>query len=82
MIENMDELPWVTPVYKRDLTIENYFIGYLQASVRVLLHRTRLPLEVHLLPVAPDRRRPPLSRAQRRERHRGSAAGSRRTCRR
>ena len=30
MIENMDELPWVTPVYKRDLTIENYFIGYLQ----------------------------------------------------
>jgi hopanoid biosynthesis associated radical SAM protein HpnJ len=30
MIENMDELPWVTPVYQRDLTIENYFIGYLQ----------------------------------------------------
>ena len=30
MIENMDELPWVAPVYKRDLTIENYFIGYLQ----------------------------------------------------
>jgi len=30
MIENMDELPWVTPVYKRDLTIPNYFIGYLQ----------------------------------------------------
>ncbi|EQD43761.1 radical SAM domain-containing protein, partial [mine drainage metagenome] len=30
MIENMDDLPWVTPVYKRDLTIENYFIGYLQ----------------------------------------------------
>ncbi len=30
MIENMDDLPWVTPVYQRDLTIENYFIGYLQ----------------------------------------------------
>jgi hopanoid biosynthesis associated radical SAM protein HpnJ len=29
-IENMDELPFVTDVYKRDLTIENYFIGYLQ----------------------------------------------------
>ena len=26
----MDALPWVTPVYKRDLTIENYFGGYLQ----------------------------------------------------
>jgi len=30
MIPDMDELPWVTPVYKRDLTINNYFIGYLQ----------------------------------------------------
>jgi radical SAM superfamily enzyme YgiQ (UPF0313 family) len=26
----MDRLPFVSPVYKRDLTIENYFIGYLQ----------------------------------------------------
>jgi hopanoid biosynthesis associated radical SAM protein HpnJ len=30
MIENMDELPWVAPIYKRDLKIENYFIGYLK----------------------------------------------------
>jgi hopanoid biosynthesis associated radical SAM protein HpnJ len=30
MIENMDELPWVAPTYKRDLKIENYFIGYLK----------------------------------------------------
>ncbi len=30
MIEDMDQLPWVAPVYKRDLTIEKYFIGYLQ----------------------------------------------------
>jgi radical SAM superfamily enzyme YgiQ (UPF0313 family) len=29
-IENMDDLPFVVEVYKRDLTIENYFIGYLQ----------------------------------------------------
>jgi radical SAM superfamily enzyme YgiQ (UPF0313 family) len=29
-IENMDDLPFVVDVYKRDLTIENYFIGYLQ----------------------------------------------------
>src|SRR2546423_12176497 len=28
-LEDMDALPWVTPVYKRDLKIENYFIGYL-----------------------------------------------------
>jgi len=30
ILENMDALPWVTPVYKRDLTIENYFVGYLK----------------------------------------------------
>ena len=29
-IEDMDALPFVVDVYKRDLTIENYFIGYLQ----------------------------------------------------
>ncbi len=29
MLENMDELPFVAPVYKRDLTIKNYFLGYL-----------------------------------------------------
>ncbi len=30
ILHNMDELPFVSPVYKRDLVIENYFIGYLQ----------------------------------------------------
>jgi hopanoid biosynthesis associated radical SAM protein HpnJ len=30
VLANMDALPWVTPVYQRDLTIENYFSGYLQ----------------------------------------------------
>ncbi len=30
LLTDMDELPFVTPVYKRDLTIENYFIGYLK----------------------------------------------------
>ena len=30
ILENMDELPFVTPVYKRDLRIEKYFIGYLK----------------------------------------------------
>src|SRR6202035_5031553 len=28
IIENMDELPFVSPIYQRDLTIANYFIGY------------------------------------------------------
>lgn len=30
ILENMDELPFVAPIYKRDLNIKNYFIGYLQ----------------------------------------------------
>ena len=30
MLESMDDLPFVTPVYKRDLVIEDYFIGYLK----------------------------------------------------
>jgi len=30
VLENMDSLPFVTPVYKRDLVIENYFGGYLK----------------------------------------------------
>lgn len=29
LMENLDDLPSVLPVYHRDLTIENYFIGYL-----------------------------------------------------
>jgi hopanoid biosynthesis associated radical SAM protein HpnJ len=30
IIENMDALPFVAPVYRRDLKIENYFVGYLK----------------------------------------------------
>src|SRR5689334_18610824 len=30
MIESMDDLPFVAPIYKRDLKIPNYFIGYLK----------------------------------------------------
>jgi hopanoid biosynthesis associated radical SAM protein HpnJ len=29
-IKDMDALPWVAPVYKRHLTIDKYFIGYLK----------------------------------------------------
>ncbi|MBV9076292.1 MAG: hopanoid biosynthesis associated radical SAM protein HpnJ, partial [Methylobacteriaceae bacterium] len=30
VMHDMDRLPFVTPVYKRDLVMENYFIGYLK----------------------------------------------------
>jgi hopanoid biosynthesis associated radical SAM protein HpnJ len=30
IVENMDELPFVAPVFQRDLKIENYFNGYLK----------------------------------------------------
>src|SRR6185369_5104695 len=30
ILEDMDQLPFVSPVYKRDLTIEKYFGGYLK----------------------------------------------------
>ena len=30
ILENMDELPFVTTVYKRDLDVDKYFIGYLK----------------------------------------------------
>ena len=29
-LKDMDSLPWVTPIYKRDLTLKNYFNGYLK----------------------------------------------------
>ncbi len=29
-VENLDELPFASTIYARDLTIDNYFIGYLQ----------------------------------------------------
>jgi hopanoid biosynthesis associated radical SAM protein HpnJ len=30
ILNDMDSLPWVTPIYKRDLVMEDYFIGYLK----------------------------------------------------
>jgi hopanoid biosynthesis associated radical SAM protein HpnJ len=30
VLTNMDNLPFVTPIYHRDLVMENYFIGYLK----------------------------------------------------
>ena len=64
ILEDMDQLPFVTDVYKRDLRIEDYFIGYLHAPVCQPLHRPRLQEPLHVLPVAADGRRAPLPRAQ------------------
>ena len=74
-LENMDVLPFVTDVYKRDLVIEDYFIGYLLHPVRLALHGARLPVALHVLPVAADDRRAPLPDAESRERGRGDRAG-------
>ena len=30
IVEDMDRLPWVSPVYRRDLNVDDYFIGYLK----------------------------------------------------
>ena len=30
LLEDMDRLPFVSPVYKRDLDVRKYFIGYLK----------------------------------------------------
>jgi hopanoid biosynthesis associated radical SAM protein HpnJ len=30
ILENMDELPFVAPIYQRDLNVQSYFIGYLK----------------------------------------------------
>ena len=30
ILEDMDRLPWVSPVYRRDLNVDDYFIGYLK----------------------------------------------------
>jgi hypothetical protein len=60
VLENMDSLPWVTPVYKRDLNVEKYFGGYLK---HLVLHRSRLQIALHLLPLAADGRWSSLPRA-------------------
>ena len=38
--------------------MEKYFGGYLQHPYMSLVHRPRLQVALHLLPVAPDHRRP------------------------
>ena len=62
-IEDLDALPWVTKVYKRDLDITRYNVPFLLNPFISLLHLARLPGAVHVLPVAADALRPPLAPA-------------------
>ena len=75
ILHNMDELPFVSPVYKRDLDDRELLHRLSAAPVSVVLHRPRLQIALHLLPVAADRRRPRLPHAQRRPRHRRAEVG-------
>jgi len=50
----MDTLPFVVDVYKRDLVVEHYAIGYRLHPVRVALHWTGMPVQMHVLSVAPQ----------------------------
>ena len=67
MLERMDDLPFVTPVYKRDLDISKLFHRLSEAPLHLFLHRPRLQIALHLLPMAADGRRPPLPHPQRRQ---------------
>ena len=62
-IENLDELPWVTKVYQRDLDVTRYNVPFLLNPFISLYTFARMPGHVHLLPVAADALRPPLAAA-------------------
>ena len=76
VLENMDALPFVTPVYKRDLDNRELLHRLPEAPLHLALHRPRLQIALHVLPLAADGRRPPLSHAQRRPRHRRDPLGA------
>ena len=68
MIQDMDTLPWVADVYKRDLQIEKYFIGY-------LLH----PYISHVHRAAAARRNAPSASGRRPSADTNTASARRRT---
>ena len=51
VLEDMDRLPFVTDVYKRDLRIEDYFIGYLLHPYVSLYTGRGCKSPLHVLPV-------------------------------
>jgi radical SAM superfamily enzyme YgiQ (UPF0313 family) len=62
MIQDMDTLPWVADVYKRDLQIEKYFIGYLLHPYISMYTGRGCPAQCTFLPLAADHRRPQVPR--------------------
>ncbi len=60
VLEDMDQLPFVTEVYKRDLQDRGLFHRLPAAPLRLAVHGARLQVALHLLPLAADRRRPSL----------------------
>ena len=74
VIENLDELPWVTKVYKRDLDFTRYNVPFLLNPFISFYTSRGCPAHVHLLPVAADAFRPSLAPALHRRRRQRSAA--------
>jgi hypothetical protein len=73
--ENLDALPWVTRVYKRDLDNREVQHPVDALAVRVHLHHARVPGPVHVLPLAADDERAPVQQAVGRRRHRRDDLG-------
>ena len=76
-IEDLDSLPWVTKVYKRDLDITRYNVPFLLNPFVSLYTSRGCPALVHVLPVAADALRAPLAAAVERRRGERSALRAR-----
>ncbi len=60
-IQDLDALPFVSEVYKRHLRDRGLFLLHRPLPGGDPRHRPGLPLPLHLLPLAPDHHRPPVS---------------------
>ena len=67
-VDNLDAMPWVTDVYKRDIDVTRYNVPFLLYPSFVCYFDSWLPGAVHLLPVASDVERPRLAQALHRRR--------------
>ena len=63
VLEDMDSLPFVSPVYRRDLDYEEYLYRLPEAPLRLDLRGARVQEPLHLLPLAADGGRAPLPHA-------------------
>ena len=62
-IEDLDSLPWVSKVYKRDLDVTRYNVPFLLNPFISHVHLARLSGHVYILPVAANALGPPLAAA-------------------